>query len=313
MMDAFPGDWLGQLLGHWEYLVLLMAATAVLSSVAFRFLEKAAAEATPVSKERNAMATLSMTLFFFAIYYVGWFNVGRVATSPATETAAKIAGCLLVLGGAVINVAARRTIGRFWSDQIEIQQDHRVVRAWPYTWARHPMYGSLVLFGVGMGLLAVNPVVIGATLAIFLPAMAYRAVREERNLEAACGDDYRQFQQSVPMMLLRLPECVSRPARGGLAVMQGWGLATRDLELFVLSAILTLGLSFVMKRRDFRIAYKIKPVVILLCVALAALDRRLFVLLLIPTFASLMSLSGHCPGTLLLKLFGKDRTDGKPV
>jgi hypothetical protein len=213
----------------------------------------------------------------------------------------------------VINVGARRTIGRFWSDQIEIQPSHQVVRAWPYTWARHPMYGSLVFFGVGMGLLAVNPVVIGATLAIFLPAMTYRALREERHLEAACGDDYRQFQRSVPMMLPRLPEYVSRGARAGLAAMQVWGLATRDLELFLLSAGLTLGLSFVMEREDFRIAYKMKPVVILLCVGLAALEGRLFVLLLIPTFASLMSLSGHCPGTLLLKLFGKERTDGKSV
>jgi hypothetical protein len=100
-----------------------------------------------------------------------------------------------------------------------------------------------------------------------------------------------------------MPEYLSRAARGGLAAMQIWGLATRDLDLFLLSAILTLGLSFVMERQDFRIAYKMKPVVILVCVAAAALNERLFVLLLIPTFASLMSLSGHCPGTLLLKRF----------
>ena len=313
MIDAFQGDLPGLLLGHWEYVVLLVAATVVLSSVAFRFLEKADARATPVAKERNVMATLTMTLFFFAIYYVGWFRLGRVPVSPAAETAAKIAGCLLVLGGAAINVAARRTIGRFWSDQIEIQPHHHVVRAWPYTWARHPMYGSLVFFGVGMGLLAVNPLVIGATLLIFLPAMAHRAVREERNLEAACGDDYRQLQRSVPMMLPRLPEYVSRAARAGLAAIQVWGLVTRDLDLFALSAVLTLGLSFVMQRDDFRKAYKMKPFVILLCVSLAAINERLFVLLLIPTFASLMSLSGHCPGTLLLKLFGKERADGKSV
>jgi hypothetical protein len=74
---------------------------------------------------------------------------------------------------------------------------------------------------------------------------------------------------------------------------------------------LTLGLSFVMARQDFRLAYKMKPVVILLCVALAALDGWLFFLLLIPTFASLMSLSGHCPGTLLVKRFGKEKGGGE--
>jgi len=313
MTYAFWTDWLLRVPDQWEYLVLYVAAALVLWSVLSRFVEAFSAEDAPVLREHNAVATLSMVVFFWGIYCIGRFNVGRVPTSLATQTAAKIVGCLLVVAGAVINVAARRAIGPFWSDQIEIQPNHRIVRQWPYTWARHPMYGSLVFFAVGMGLLAVNPVVVVATLGAFLPALVYRALREERRLEAACGHEYEEFQGSVPMILPRLPEPLSKAVRAGLGMIQLWGVLVRDLHLFLLSAVLTLGLSFVMQRKDFRTAYKVKAAFILLLTALATLNSQLVVLLWIPVCASFMSLTGHCPGTLVLGVLHKNTGDRQSV
>ena len=168
-----------QLVLQWEYAVLYLAATAVLVTVVVRLLDKRDRPETPQRRERNLVATLTMTLFFFAIYVLARLNVGRVPLSTAAATAAKLAGSALLVYSAVVNIAARHVIGRFWSDQIEIQQNHQIVRRWPYTWSRHPMYGSLVLFGVGMGLIAGNPLVAGLVLAVFWPAMAYRARRED--------------------------------------------------------------------------------------------------------------------------------------
>ncbi len=306
-------DVLPTLVGQWEYLVLFVAAAAILSSVAIRFSEKGQDGRRPVTRERHLMATLTMTLFFFGIYYLGRLGVGRLDISPPAELASKIAGCVLVVAAAIVNLAARWVIGRYWSDQIEIQEDHQVVRQWPYNWVRHPMYSSLVFFGVGMGLLAVNPPVIALTLLAFLPAMAWRAKREEANLMVACNEQYAAYCRSVPRMVPRLPEGVARVARGGLGLMQLAGIWTRQLDLFLLSAVLTLGLSFVMQREDFRIAYKIKTAMILVLCSLAAYDGRLFVLLWIPVAASLMSLSGQCPGTLLVRLLQKEHDDGKPL
>ncbi|NLS91160.1 MAG: isoprenylcysteine carboxylmethyltransferase family protein [Planctomycetaceae bacterium] len=295
-----------QLATQWEYAVLYLAATAVLATVAVRLLDKRDSVETPQRRERNLVATLTMTLFFFAVYVLARLNVGRVPLSTAAVTAAKLAGSALLVYSAAVNIAARHVIGRFWSDQIEIQENHQIVRRWPYTWSRHPMYGSLVLFGVGMGLIASNPLVAGLVLAVFWPAMAYRARREEQNLLAACPDDYAAYRQAVPMMMPRLAEPTAKVIRAGLGFMQLWSVLFACLDLFALSGVLTFGLSFLMARPDFRAAYKLKTVIILSFTALAAWNPRFVPLFWLPVFASFMSLSGHCPGTLAIHLLTRN-------
>lgn len=308
MSKLFDAERLSAIMLQWEYAVLYLTATAVLVTVVVRLLDKRDVAEAPERKERNLVATLSMTLFFFAIYVAARLGIGRVPFSPAAATAAKLAGCTLLVYSASVNIVARRVIGRFWSDQIEIQENHQIVRQWPYSWSRHPMYGSLILFGVGMGLIALNPLVAGFVLAVFLPAMAYRARREEQNLLAACPGEYRAYQQDVPMLLPRLDEPTAKVVRCGLGLMQLWSVLFACLDLFALSGVLTFGLSFLMARPDFRGAYKIKTVLILSFTALAAWNPRLVPLFWLPTFASFMSLTGHCPGTLALHLLTRNAT-----
>jgi hypothetical protein len=69
-------------------------------------------------------------------------------------------------------------------------------------------------------------------------------------------------------------------------------------------AVLTLGLSFVMRRADFRLAYKVKACLIGVIVALAAVWPPVAALLWLPVFSAMMSLSGHCLGTLVIRQFG---------
>ena len=305
MNSPFNPEQLARPLLEWEYTVLYLTATAVLVTVVVRLLDKRDVTEAPERKERNLVATLSMTLFFFAIYVLARLGIGRYPLSPVAATAAKLAGCALLIYSATVNIMARQVIGRFWSDQIEIQQGHQIVRQWPYTWSRHPMYGSLVLFGVGMGLIAGNPLVAGLVLVVFWPAMSYRARREEQNLLAACPDDYASYQQHVPMLLPRLGEPTAKIVRAGLGLMQLWSVLFACLDLFALSGLLTFGLSFLMERPDFRAAYKIKTVLILSFTALAAWNAHLVPLFWLPAFASFMSLTGHCPGTLALHLLSR--------
>lgn len=308
-----------ELLSHarqeWEYLVFGAAAAAVLASVTFRFLGKLDEGTPPVEREKNIAATVTMTLFFLAAYAVARIGLGRVALPFAPMLTTKLAGCLLVILGAVINIAARAVIGRFWSDQIEIQREHRVIRVWPYTWVRHPMYGSLVLFGLGLGYLAANPLVAAAVLLVFLPVMARRARREEAHLLEACGEDYAAFQREAPMIVPHFPEGVARGLRGGIGAIMIWALCIHSLVMFGVAGTLTLLLSFAMARPDFRIAYKMKTGLIVLLLALAAWKAPLWWLLWIPVISSGMSLFGQCPFTLLLRwngLAGGPGTGGTP-
>jgi protein-S-isoprenylcysteine O-methyltransferase Ste14 len=288
------------IISQWEYVVLYLSSTALLGSVALRLMDKATQAETPLKREKDSIATATMTLFFLALYAMGRLQFGRLALSTEAETAAKLLGSMIVVGATAINIAARIVIGRYWSDQVEILDGHRIVRAWPYSWCRHPMYGSLVLFGVGMGLLAVNPVVVVGILVVFLPAMIRRASHEERLLLSACPIDYGAFQLETSMVMPRFPEPISRVLRECLAALQIWSILSESLDLFVLASVVTLGLSFIMARRDFRAAYKIKAIFMLGLSGLVFFNTKCLPVLWIPTAAALMSISGRCPGTILI-------------
>ncbi|MDZ7620327.1 MAG: isoprenylcysteine carboxylmethyltransferase family protein [Patescibacteria group bacterium] len=292
------------LASHWELPVLYVAASAILVTVAIRWMEKRDSPVVPVRRERNLMATASMTSLFVVAYALGVRGLGAVPLSAEALLACKLLGSVLVVGGAVLNVAARVVIGRFWSDQIEIQPGHTLVRNWPYTWMRHPMYGSLVLFGAGMSLMFRNVAVACLMVGVFLPLMVRRARREEVHLGAACGESLNEFRRAVPMILPHLPEFLARPARGVLGLLTAWAILVGQLDLAALAAVLTFGLSFVMRRADFRLAYKVKACLIGVIVALAAVWPPLAALLWLPVFSAMMSLSGHCPGTLVIRQFG---------
>ncbi len=296
------------LLDQWEYGVLYLAASAIVSGVVLNFMFYRQRSAATVTQRRMIVDTFSMTLFFVAMFFLARFDVGRVPMGAQLEWAAKISGALMVLFAAAINLAGRVALGRHWSNQIEVIEGHRIVQTWPYNWSRHPLYGSLVIFGVGMGLLAANPGVVIATIGLFLPAMLYRARHEELLLAKALGQEYTTYQQQVPPMLPHVPEWLSRIARGILAATQVWSAWNSVLDVFLFTALLTLGLSFVMARDDFRLAYKFKPIVIILCTGLAWRFPALEPVLWLPVLSSVMSLFGQCPGTLIVNALSR-RTD----
>lgn len=302
MTTSLTSSLQSELLTQWEYGVLYLGASAIISGVVINFADYGQRERVKVAEKHMMVATFFMVLFFLASFLLARFSVGRLPIQLPLESVVKGSGSVMVLFATVINIAGRVALGRHWSNQIEILQGHQLVRTWPYNWVRHPLYGSLVIFGVGMGVLACNPLVIGATLALFLPAVHKRAKYEELLLTQTLGDEYHTYQEQTPMLLPQLPEWLSRVARGLVAGLQVWSAWTLTLDVFMFTALLVLCLSFVMERPDFRLAYKFKPLVIILCVGLSWRFSSLSPLLWLPTASSVMSLFGNCPGTLLVKV-----------
>jgi protein-S-isoprenylcysteine O-methyltransferase Ste14 len=310
MANSVNGSLQSGLLDQWEYAVLYLAASVIISGVVINFVDYRRTERVKVAEQHMLVATFFMVLFFLAVFLVARFGVGRLSMTPPLAWVAKASGSVMVLFAATINIAGRVALGRHWSNQIEIIQGHQLVRAWPYTWARHPLYGSLVIFGVGMGVLTRNPLVVVATLVLFLPAVRKRAGNEELLLTRALGDEYRAYQDQVPMLLPRLPEWLSRIARGLVAGLLVWSAWTQTLDVFVFTALPVLCLSFVMERSDFRLAYKLKPLVIILCAGLAWRFPSLALLLWLPAVSAVISLFGHCPGTLMVGVIERRRHRG---
>jgi protein-S-isoprenylcysteine O-methyltransferase Ste14 len=118
------------------------------------------------------------------------YGVGRVwpASSPVM-----IAGLGFEIVGLSLAIWARRHLGRNWSGEITIKQEHELIRSGPYQYLRHPIYTGLLTMYVGM------TVATGERLAVIGLAVAvlayWRKTRmEEATLGAAFGGEYESYR-----------------------------------------------------------------------------------------------------------------------
>ncbi|MGH8231140.1 MAG: methyltransferase family protein [Steroidobacteraceae bacterium] len=109
-------------------------------------------------------------------------------------------GVALVAAGLAFSLWARRTIGRNWSGNVTVKQDHELVTSGPYALVRHPIYTGLLLMFIGTaiargewrGLLAVL---------IVLVALWRKLRLEERWMTETFGDAYRRYRERTAALI----------------------------------------------------------------------------------------------------------------
>ena len=107
----------------------------------------------------------------------------------------------MFLLGLALTVWAYHTLGRFFSLEVQVQREHRVVNVGPYRLLRHPGYAG-VLFGfIGLGLAVQSWVSVLILLLATTMALAYRAQIEEDFLITELGDEYIQYMTKTKRLV----------------------------------------------------------------------------------------------------------------
>ena len=108
------------------------------------------------------------------------------------------AGVFCSVASFVIRRSAIRALGKFWSLHVEMREGHEFVTSGPFAYARHPVYFSMILELLGIGLLTSAWITFGVVFVIFTPTLFARVRIEERALLAQFGDDYAKYMQTTP-------------------------------------------------------------------------------------------------------------------
>jgi protein-S-isoprenylcysteine O-methyltransferase Ste14 len=102
-------------------------------------------------------------------------------------------GLALIVAGFLIRIVAMMTLRRYFTVDVAIAKDHKVIDTGLYAIVRHPAYfGSFVSF-LGLGLAFVNWLSLAVMLTVPGLAIAHRMRIEERALVDALGDQYRAY------------------------------------------------------------------------------------------------------------------------
>ena len=114
------------------------------------------------------------------------------------------AGAACSLASFAIRRAAIRALGKFWSLHVEMREGHEFVTGGPFAHARHPVYFSMILELLGIGLMVNAWITLAIVFAIFTPTLIARVRIEERALLGQFGDAYKKYMQHTPAIIPRI-------------------------------------------------------------------------------------------------------------
>jgi protein-S-isoprenylcysteine O-methyltransferase Ste14 len=94
------------------------------------------------------------------------------------------------------------TLGRHWSTNLQLKQNHTLITEGPYRWVRHPMYTVLFAAFVGLALLSASWLFVILVVAAILVLYA-RIGKEETMMIEQFGDEYRAYMRRTGRFLPR--------------------------------------------------------------------------------------------------------------
>ena len=118
---------------------------------------------------------------------VGWPRVGQAI------------GGLLFIAGAVFGITGVRALGRNRTPFPELRAEHHLVQSGVYRVVRHPLYTSLILLGLGWGLIWSSPLTLVLTIALALVLDGKARVEERLLLERY--REYTEYKTRVARLL----------------------------------------------------------------------------------------------------------------
>ena len=132
---------------------------------------------------------------------LGMFGVGRI---PSAWPTLAFVGQAMMVAGLAIRVVAVRTLSKFFTVDVAIHEDHRVIKEGIYSLVRHPSYAGSVLGFAGVGLCFASWV---SFLVIAIPvtaAFVHRIRIEERALLDALGPAYAEYCKQTSRLIPRI-------------------------------------------------------------------------------------------------------------
>ena len=97
--------------------------------------------------------------------------------------------------------SALRVLGKQWSLQARVLEDHKLVREGPYRFVRHPIYSGMLGMIVAAGLAWNHWIGFLISLVLFGIGTAIRVRSEEKLLREQFGAAFEDYKRNVPAVL----------------------------------------------------------------------------------------------------------------
>lgn len=135
---------------------------------------------------------------FLGVWRIGW----RIGYIPVKFIS--LMGLILIVLGLIVRWTAILTLKKYFTVDVSIQSNHKIIDKGIYKFIRHPAYAGSLLSFLGLGLAFSNWL---STLVIFMPvliAFIYRIRVEEKALIQAFGDEYLNYSKTTKRLIPKI-------------------------------------------------------------------------------------------------------------
>lgn len=150
-----------------------------------------------VEREGRGMFVVRVLMFFLliAILVLYAFNVAWIGMlSVPFPGWLRWAGFALGLVSLVFWAWTQAVLGKEWSPQLQLREEHHLMTKGPYARVRHPLYTAIFGFGISLVLVTANWVFIILAGAMIAGLIA-RIPREEQMMIEQFGEEYKAYMQ----------------------------------------------------------------------------------------------------------------------
>lgn len=137
--------------------------------------------------------TVGMSAALVVAFPVAFLEAGSFP--PETRNERFIIGLLLIALGSLIRRWCFRTLGEYFTGDIQTRSGQPVIRTGPYNLVRHPSYTGGMLMYIGIGLALSSWLSLAVLVLTGIATYAYRVRAEERLLLDTLGEPYRSYMR----------------------------------------------------------------------------------------------------------------------
>lgn len=150
-----------------------------------------------IIREGVPLFILRFLLFFLLIALIIAFGYNppfiRVLVFPLTSWLRWI-GVIIGFLSLALLAWTEAELGRYWSAQLQLRNEHHIVTTGPYSHTRHPLYSAISAYGIALALVSASWIFVGLALLMIL-GLAVRVPKEEQMMIERFGEEYRSYMK----------------------------------------------------------------------------------------------------------------------
>jgi len=150
-----------------------------------------------VKREGRGMFAIRVVMFFLLLGWLALYAINPtwmgVLSVPFPDWLRWV-GFALGLASLGFWSWTQVALGKEWSPQLQLREEHHLVTTGPYTRIRHPLYTAMIGYGTSLALVTANWVFIVLAVAVIAGSIA-RVPKEEQMMIEEFGEEYKAYMQ----------------------------------------------------------------------------------------------------------------------